>query len=380
MTFPGTGTQAAPVVPLRFGRYLFRLRAEAEVWLPRYKGSTLRGAFGNALKRAVCIRRDLNCEICLVRPSCVYTHIFETLPPDGVAAFRGQKYAPHPYVLEPPLEEKQRYAPGDALTFGLTLVGRAIEYLPYIIFALDQAGRKGLGRRRGQFVLDSVAWQSGDGSDRVIYDHATQRMASGPFSLMAEEIINRRLEQLESFRSSNSPDVPDPEARTRGESQMPDLQSSCLRLVFLTPTRLRVQKDLQDHISFELLVRSLLRRLWQVTLVHGEGQWQLDHRALIEQARSVTTTRSALRWLDWERYSNRQQTKMKLGGLVGEVQYEFAEAERLTAFLPLLILGEVLHVGKNTTFGLGRYEIAYLKSPSNALRPLAHAPLGKGKE
>ncbi|MCS6804233.1 MAG: CRISPR system precrRNA processing endoribonuclease RAMP protein Cas6 [Acidobacteriota bacterium] len=345
------------------------MRTETEAWLPRYKGSTLRGAFGNALKRAVCIRRDLNCEICLVRPSCVYTQVFETLPPEGVAAFRGQKVAPHPYVLEPPLEEKQQYAPGEPLTFGLTLIGRAIDYLPYIIFALDQAGQKGLGQRRGRFVLESVAWRDGDGHERVIYESATQRLASGSFSMSAEEWIAHRHAQISSnLESSTLSNTAELHARTTGgESEISNLQSSHLRLVFLTPVRLQVQGDLQGGISFELLVRNLLRRMWQLTLVHGGGELVLDHRAMIEQARSVMTVRNELRWLDWERYSNRQQTKMKLGGLVGEVEYGFAGAAELGAFLPLVILGELLHVGKNTTFGLGKYEIASLRPLTDAL-------------
>jgi hypothetical protein len=333
-------SDSAAAVPLsqvlRFGVYEFTLQAETDAWLPRYKGSTLRGAFGTALKQAVCIRRDLDCDICLVRPSCVYTHVFETLPPEGVAAFRGQKYAPHPYVLEPPLEEKQKYEPGERLTFGLTLMGRAIDYLPYVIFALDQAGRKGLGQRRGRFVLASVSWRGADGEEQVIYDGAERRLTSGWFSLSAEDIINRRLRQLD----------------------ISNLQSSHLRLVFLTPARLQVQGDLQGGVSFELLVRNVLRRLWQLTLVHGSGEFALDHRALIERAESVKVVGSDLRWLDWERYSSRQKTRMRLGGFVGEVEYEFAVVADLEVFLPLLMLGEVVHVGKNTTFGLGKYEIA----------------------
>lgn len=347
-----------PIVPLRLGRFRFTLRAETEACLPRFKGSTLRGAFGNALKRAVCIRRDLTCDICMVRPSCVYTQVFETLPPEGIAAFRGQKYAPHPYVLEPPVEQRQKYEPGEPLTFGLTLIGRAIDYLPYVIFALDHAGRKGLGQRRGRFLLESVLWRPPDGEDRLIYDGASQHLKSGSFALSVGEWIAHRRSQISNLTFSNLASTPGPDARTtRQESESSNPPSSNLLLTFLTPTRLRVQRDLQDRISFELLVRSLLRRLWQLVLVHGEGELSLDHRALIERAKSVTTVRSHLRWLDWERYSRRQRVKMRLGGLVGEVEYGFADAGDIAEFLPLLILGELLHIGASTTFGLGKFEV-----------------------
>jgi CRISPR/Cas system endoribonuclease Cas6 (RAMP superfamily) len=61
-----------------------------------------------------------------------------------------------------------------------------------------------------------------------------------------------------------------------------------------------------------------------------------------------------IRWRDWERYSARQDARMKMGGFVGEVEYAGAIGE----FVPLLKLGERVHIGKGTGFGLGRYVIA----------------------
>ena len=57
---------------------------------------------------------------------------------------------------------------------------------------------------------------------------------------------------------------------------------------------------------------------------------------------------------DWERYLARQDTRMKMGGFVGRVEYQ----GNLREFFPLLKLGEVVHVGKGTGFGLGRYKVS----------------------
>ncbi|HDZ02552.1 MAG TPA: CRISPR system precrRNA processing endoribonuclease RAMP protein Cas6 [Nitrospirae bacterium] len=61
-----------------------------------------------------------------------------------------------------------------------------------------------------------------------------------------------------------------------------------------------------------------------------------------------------LKWYDWERYSARQETKMKMGGFVGEITFE----GDIEPFMPILKAGEVLHVGKGTGFGLGKYKSA----------------------
>jgi CRISPR/Cas system endoribonuclease Cas6 (RAMP superfamily) len=91
-----------------------------------------------------------------------------------------------------------------------------------------------------------------------------------------------------------------------------------------------------------------------LALLHGRGRLELDYRGLISRAGEVKTVTSSLRWDDLERYSNRQKTKMKLGGFVGEVEYA---GEAIEEFLPLVAAGEILHVGAGTSFGLGRYRI-----------------------
>jgi hypothetical protein len=71
----------------------------------------------------------------------------------------------------------------------------------------------------------------------------------------------------------------------------------------------------------------------------------------IELAARVRTVEQDLKWFDWERYSSRQRTTMRLGGLVGRVTFEGG----LASFRPLFAAGEVAHAGKGTSFGLGRY-------------------------
>jgi CRISPR/Cas system endoribonuclease Cas6 (RAMP superfamily) len=79
----------------------------------------------------------------------------------------------------------------------------------------------------------------------------------------------------------------------------------------------------------------------------------MDFKEFIARATQVETIKSDLRWHDWTRYSARQDKRMKLGGLMGSITY----AGELKPFLPFIALGRYTHVGKNATFGLGKYRI-----------------------
>src|SRR5205807_2405687 len=100
-------------------------------------------------------------------------------------------------------------------------------------------------------------------------------------------------------------------------------------------------------------IRSLLRRLSNLTYFHCGQELRLDFKGIIDSAKQIETKDGQVQWRDWERYSARQDTKMKMGGFVGEAQYN----GHVRDFVSLLKLGEVLHVGKATGFGLGKYRV-----------------------
>jgi CRISPR/Cas system endoribonuclease Cas6 (RAMP superfamily) len=79
----------------------------------------------------------------------------------------------------------------------------------------------------------------------------------------------------------------------------------------------------------------------------------LDFGGIIHEAEAVRTVQNDLRWVDWERYSARQDSRMKLGGFTGTVTFE----GELDPFISLFQIGEHLHIGKATSFGLGKYQI-----------------------
>ena len=86
------------------------------------------------------------------------------------------------------------------------------------------------------------------------------------------------------------------------------------------------------------------------------GEPALDYKQLVARAGAVTTEASDLKWIDWTRYSRRQKSTMQLGGLTGSVTFRGDIAE----FLPLLDFCTQVHIGKQTSFGLGRIRTALL--------------------
>jgi hypothetical protein len=103
---------------LTIGRFELTVEAKEPIILPPYKGSTLRGGFGNAFRRVVCVIREKECKECLLKGQCIYSYVFETPPPAGTKVMRKYEAAPHPFIIEPPLQKKMGYKPGDHLSFG----------------------------------------------------------------------------------------------------------------------------------------------------------------------------------------------------------------------------------------------------------------------
>lgn len=307
-----------------FGCYNFKCRFNSKAILPQYKGSTFRGAFGNSLKRAVCVTRNKDCHTCLLFSRCIYAQSFEA---QTALKSRTDKSPtiPPPYIIEPPLESKTQYSTGDEFNFSLILFGRTNDALPYFIYAFEIMGEIGIGKKidgnlRGTFTLDSVLQNKS-----IVYDSISKKV---------QPVSPTDLEYSDKIEES----------------------ASSIKIKFLTPLRLKHHNELSSELPFHLLVRGMLRRISSLFENFGDGEPAIDYRQLVQRAEQVQTADSTLRWHDWERYSNRQENSMMMGGVVGSITY----SGELTDYLPLLKLSQKLHIGKQTSFGLGKFEYEIL--------------------
>lgn len=303
-----------------FGRYEFTCKLETDAQLPYYKGSTFRGVFGRALKKVVCALKQQECETCLLNEKCVYAQIFETTV---AAKSKDSRMAakPHPFVIEPPLTIKTHFPARSAFDFSLLLIGDTNNYLPYFIYAFEQMGKIGIGKKingqRGRFLLETVRI-----NNTVIYSSADQKLN------MNGHVRKLILESPEITQDKNFR----------------------LTLTLETPLRLKFDNRLQAALPFHILVRAMLRRTSSLMNAYGNGEPALDYPGLVQRAEAVTITDNNLSWYDWQRYSFRQEQKMLMGGMAGSVTYEGTIGE----YLPLVEFCENVHLGKQTTFGLGK--------------------------
>ena len=352
----------------RLARFRFTVSAKEHIRFPSYKGSAFRGGFGYAFKRVVCVIKGKECDDCLLKQKCIYSYIFETPPPQDTEMLRLYPKVPHPFVIEPPITEKQSFETGEIFTFHLVLIGQAIDYIPYFIYTFTELGKQGIGQGRGKYDLVQVEGIGLEDEAVQIYHNKTQTLTNHYPVIHAHQLnsqslvpVNKqgmethnRIKQHQATSSSISPPY---EGGDKGEviksETIPLNHNNKITISLLTPLRLRFDGHITDKIEFHVLIRNLLRRISSLSYFHCGEKFQVDFKGLIEKARAVNQIASDIHWFDWKRYSTRQEEWMSLGGVTGTISYE----GDLTEFMPLLKLGEYVHVGKGTSFGLGKYEI-----------------------
>ncbi len=299
-------------------RYRFKFTVETPVRLPEYAGSALRGAFGAALRRTACMTREKDCKPCPLYRTCPYPAIFETPAPESHTL---QKFSqiPNPYIVEPPPWGERLYQPGETLTFHLVLIGPAMQQLPLIIHAWQRAFRHGIGN--GTANLHAVS---------VIDDQER-----------ADKIFDPHEERIQ----------PHATGITLPQTTAPNT----VTLTLQTPMRLQNNGKPIRAPALETrdLLVNLLRRTALISEFHAGVRLDDNYHELAQAAARIESEKD-LHWRDWKRYSSRQKQEMTLGGVTGQ----WILRGDLTPFMPMLHLGQWLHIGKNASFGLGQYRLS----------------------
>lgn len=308
--------------------YRITLVPEDVILMPRqFKGNVLRGAFGSSLRRLICAlpsrAEAAQCARCSLRETCPYCLIFN---PVGLSPAKRLYTPPRGYVIKPPLEEETSYRHDRPLTFAMVLVGDRVRFLPYLVVTLQELGRWGIGLNRGRFSLGRLEALTADALESI-YDPQTHMVSNVDAFIRGEDILRC----TEKF---------DPHEVT---------------IRFLTPTRIKYNPTQERGGSevvrvpeFHHLLRRLRDRMNALSSTYCGKPLEIDFQGIAERARAVKTTRVSLRWTERTRKSVHDQS-----GFLGRITYRGPIGE----FLPLLLLGEYLHVGEDAVFGHGWYEM-----------------------
>ncbi len=326
----------------------FRVTTEEPVVLPPYTGSAFHGALGRALRR-VRYGRKSSCERCPNRPECRYGGLYDYLfkaPADhpfiaGNLELLRRNYAnpelrnprdlPPPYVIEPP--PGGEYGLDEHILLRIILVGRAIEFFPFLVCGLEimAAGKLGKNGRAGLHLEQITANGFSESNDApLVYDSFSGGII-GPGLVYDMDTVKQWAS--EAFNDRNSCDR--------------------LGIRFITPFKYRKKERIRSDPDFVDLLRTILRRIIFVS-VHSPLTAPIDQEHLLELAGQIKAEGGRLRMGYITRYSGREKKRTRLYGAMGD---DLIFTGNLTPFLVYLKMGELLHTGKAATFGFGKFTI-----------------------
>ncbi len=314
---------------LTFTHLRFNLVAETRLTLNGYKaGHYLRGALGNRMLTATCPenprRKAPTPQHAAVCPAC-WLLAADTDPGEVRRA----------YALTPPLPPRRFVEAGEHFSFGLTLFGEGLRFLPYFILAVPAVGKTGFGPGRGRFQLESIT------AHDPFSGHAMPVLAPGsnlvqvPAMPVGWEAARQAAQGLAASLGNGAP----------------------LKIRFCTPTRLVESKKLVKTPDFGVFFRRLLERIdhldQQFCGAPRRPRDEMQHLyALADRVRLVDA--SDIRWVDLFGSSGRTGKREPLGGFVGTAVYR---CEDWAPLLPYLLLGAAVQVGRHVVRGNGVVDV-----------------------
>ncbi len=218
--------------------------------------------------------------------------------------FYEEKNKAHQYRFDFELDQK-------SYDFCLYLFEEATDKLPYVVSAIHKMlTEQGLGVKREKFEIESITC-----NDKVIYKD--------------EKFDLKDIKPKEFKPKENS--------------------STQIKLSFITPLRMKYQgKLLSNKPPLEILLYSINNRLNEIKNL---PKTKLTFKPYYKE-KSL-----AVRFVDQTRRSNRQKRKLQIGGIKGNIIYSDIDKNSLI----LLELGEIIGVGKQVSFGMGKIEVEDIK-------------------
>ena len=307
---------------LQLGIYQLRFRALQGGQLPAATGSAWRGALGRNLRKLVCSTPDLACDNCLLRKRCAYSLCFE---PGKNQAQDGQftrQAAPPPFALyqRDDIPEVNR---AGTVALELSLIGNQ-PLLPALVRALQQPV---LNAQVGQKIPLEL--------ERVDLLHSSTGEQWHPVW------SNDTWYSAPAFTGMQPPDWL--------------WEAKHVGLRFLSPVRIRHRGRMIDsELTGELFIINLIRRVSMLSEHWLSAPLGVEGKQVQAWAAATTHQSADMKLWRGSRYSHAQRRRMPINGLLGKI---LLDTTAIAQLLPILWLGQWLHIGKGCSFGQGRYEL-----------------------
>jgi hypothetical protein len=323
---------------IRYTKLTFVVQFTEDTMLPKQKVSAIRGGIGEMLLRANCVR-GRECEKCDFSDECIVQRIMYSKyekKPSFVTT--GESVG---YVLECD-NYKEEFYQGDQLSFQLILFGKNIVYFNQYLQAISMLGASGLGKHQAHFIIVSVKnqyWQD------ILVNNSIQ-MGNYQISMLGE-YIDYRMRQLKKVQIKES------QLQKEQQGSLSKVSDACYSgmLTFHTPFTVKYQGEFIRDLQMDPIIASIRRRLYMLDCFEGiEAEIFWD-----ETPETAVTTRQQSRLEGVNRYSNRRDSAMTLRGIKGKVWFDGANEDTMK----LLFAGELLHIGKNSSFGFGEYQVMW---------------------
>ncbi len=310
--------------------FLFTATVVTPLELDEHSGSALRGNLFEAVWKRFCTNKEERfCANCPLHEVCPVSALVAPLREENP---RGRDI-PRPYIILPPLDQARLYAPGETISFGITLFGSIIELFPYLMLSIGPLEAAGLGKKvrgqRGTFRIKHIeAYHPFSGERQFIYTQGKPQVKNSTFAVTLAD-VQVRAEQISTEK---------------------------LTLTFLTPLRLMDQERRVQRLTFRPFFQRIMERVIALEQAYGSGEklWSNQQRLdWLEQAETITCLEDTTHWEEVDSYSNRTRQQSPIGGLIGSATF----AGNLAPFREILTWGELTHVGKNSVKGNGWYKI-----------------------
>lgn len=312
----------------------FVLKPYDFIKLSNFAGSSLRKDFLAIYKQIACLEVNNICRNgCLRAEECSYAILFEDNIPTSNNLIKQFQNPPKPFIFDSPIKGKTLFSRNEELYFDLLLMGNAFAYFPYFLASMRRLGETGLGWNRGKYKLTKI---------------------------IANDLVKDSVAAVFDFTSSD-PDINQEVSFSLGQlyehysKEYDDVRE--VEVAILTPLRMKRLCNDNWHLIFRTLVKNILTRISNIAVAFCDFEEFHQFPELINEANSVRIVNEDLIWEDWRnsRMKNKDPNS-KLGGYRGTIKYN----GDITKFWPILRLGEVLHIGKNTSFGLGRIKVTQI--------------------